>query len=105
MTSEKKPGRKGRGTSESAEAEAPDTESGGERTAPAFEDSVKRLSEIVDRLEKGDLPLEQSLGLFEEGVQLARSAQTRLDAAERRVEELLAIDENGKPLTRELETE
>ena len=42
-----------------------------EKTAPSFEDAVKRLSEIVQKLEKGDLPLEKSLELFEEGVRLS----------------------------------
>jgi exodeoxyribonuclease VII small subunit len=73
--------------------------------ARGFEDSVKRLSEIVHRLEQGDLPLEESLRLFEEGVRLARSSQARLDAAEKRVEQLLAIDGNGNPVVRELDSE
>lgn len=68
-----------------------------------FEDATRRLSQIVEELEAGDLPLERSLALFEEGVKLARSAQERLDRAERRVEELLGVDENGRPLTRDFE--
>lgn len=70
-----------------------------------FEQSLKRLGEIVEKLEGGDLGLEDSLSLFEEGVRLARLAQQKLDAAERRVEELLSIDAEGKPVVRELETE
>lgn len=70
-----------------------------------FEASLERLTGIVEKLENGDLGLEESLALFEEGVRLARSAQTRLDAAEKRVEELIAVDENGEPVTRELEPE
>jgi exodeoxyribonuclease VII small subunit len=74
--------------------------------APAtFEDSVRRLGQIVESLERGDLPLEQSLALFEEGVRLARTSQAELDAAERRVEQLLGVDEAGNPIVRELETE
>ena len=72
--------------------------------APAsFEDAVKRLGEIVELLENGSLPLEQSLRLFEEGVRLARMSQARLDAAEKRVEELLTVDEEGNPIVRELD--
>ena len=71
--------------------------------APSFEDEMRRLTQIVDRLEEGELPLEESLELFEEGVRLARKSQATLDAAEKRVEQLLSIDDNGKPLTRELE--
>jgi exodeoxyribonuclease VII small subunit len=68
--------------------------------AGSFEESARRLSQIVAELEGGDLPLERSLLLFEEGVRLARAAQERLDQAERRVEELLGIDAQGKPVVR-----
>ena len=70
-----------------------------------FEDALKRLTAIVERLESGDLSLEQSLALFEEGTRLSRSSQAQLDAAEKRVEELLAIDASGEPIVRELEPE
>lgn len=69
----------------------------------SFEDAVKRLGEIVELLENGSLPLEESLRLFEEGVRLARASQARLDSAEKRVEELLTIDDNGNPIVRELD--
>lgn len=72
---------------------------------PSFEASLNRLTEVVDKLESGELGLEESLALFEEGVGLARSAQARLDAAEKRVEELVRVDENGEPVVRELEPE
>jgi exodeoxyribonuclease VII small subunit len=65
----------------------------------SFEDSLKRLAEIVDALEKGDVPLEDSLRLFEEGVGLSRLTQARLDAAEKRIEVLLAVDADGRPET------
>jgi exodeoxyribonuclease VII small subunit len=70
-----------------------------------FEASLERLTDIVDRLENGELGLEESLALFEEGVRLARHAQERLDAAEKRVEELIAVDQDGEPVSRELEPE
>jgi exodeoxyribonuclease VII small subunit len=73
--------------------------------APGFEEALKRLTTIVERLESGDLSLEQSLLLFEEGTRLSRSSQAQLDAAEKRVEELLAIDDKGAPIVRELESE
>ena len=72
---------------------------------PSFEESVERLEQIVQRLESGELSLEDSLGLFEEGVTLARVSQAQLDQAERRVEELLKIDEEGNPVVAELEQE
>jgi exodeoxyribonuclease VII small subunit len=49
---------------------------------------MKRLSEIVDQLETGELPLDASLRLFEEGVGLSKAAGGLLEAAERKVEAL-----------------
>ena len=77
----------------------------GEPEALGFEEALKRLTTIVERLESGDLSLEQSLSLFEEGTRLSRSSQAQLDAAEKRVEELLAIDDKGSPVVRELDPE
>lgn len=71
----------------------------------SFEQSLKRLGEIVEKLESGELGLEDSLKLFEEGVKLARQAQQRLDGAEKRVEELMAIDSQGNPVVRGLPQE
>ncbi len=59
-----------------------------------FEDAVQRLEQIVDQLEAGDLPLEQSLKVFEEGVGLARRCAKYLDEAEKRIE-ILTRDESG----------
>lgn len=75
-----------------------------EKAAPTFEQAVKRLSEIVQALEKGDLPLEESLRLFEEGVKLSRASQGQLDAAQKRVEELLGFERDGRPRTAPFET-
>lgn len=71
----------------------------------SFEESIRRLGQIVERLESGELPLEESLKLFEEGVRLAKSSQSTLDRAEKRVEELLSIDEDGNPVVREIDPE
>jgi exodeoxyribonuclease VII small subunit len=71
--------------------------------ALSFEESTRRLSQIVAELESGDLPLDRSLSLFEEGIRLARAAEKRLDQAEKRIEELLGIDAQGKPITRDFE--
>jgi exodeoxyribonuclease VII small subunit len=54
-----------------------------------FEDQLKGLEGIVDKLEKGDLPLEESIKLFEEGVKLSEACKQELEAAEGRVEVLL----------------
>jgi exodeoxyribonuclease VII small subunit len=57
--------------------------------ADKFEVSLKKLEEIVKRLETGSLSLEDSLKAFEEGVKLSAFCSGRLDDAERRVEILL----------------
>jgi exodeoxyribonuclease VII small subunit len=54
-----------------------------------FEDSLKQLETIVSQLEKGDLPLEDSIKLFEEGIRLSSACKEELDAAEGKVQVLL----------------
>jgi exodeoxyribonuclease VII small subunit len=56
---------------------------------PSFEGALERLEAIVDRLESGELPLEQALAAFEEGVTLSRRCAGELEAAERRIELLV----------------
>jgi exodeoxyribonuclease VII small subunit len=75
-----------------------------EESAPAFEDILGRLSSVVERLESGEIALEESLALFEEGVRLSRIGAARLDEAERRVERLLHDDGTTGP-AREYERE
>ena len=50
---------------------------------------MRDLEEIVERLEHGDLPLEESLKAFERGIMLTRNCQTALKDAEQKVEILL----------------
>ena len=50
-----------------------------------FEQSLKRLEEIVRALESGDTPLEESIALFEEGVKLSGYCNTLLETAEQKV--------------------
>ena len=62
-----------------------------------FETQLTALEKVVRDLERGDLPLEESLKLFEEGVRLSRECQERLNQAERRIEVLLR-DGEGRPV-------
>jgi len=55
-----------------------------------FDQLISRLREVVQRLESGELTLEQSLEIYEEGVSLARKGQHLLATAERRVEILVS---------------
>ena len=63
--------------------------------APAFEQALSELEQIVVRLESGDLPLEEALNEFELGVQLARQGQQTLQQAEQRVKILLSDDQDA----------
>lgn len=54
-----------------------------------FEQSMARLEQIVRAMERGDVPLEQSLKLFEEGTALVRSCTSLLDAAELQVRQVI----------------
>jgi exodeoxyribonuclease VII small subunit len=55
----------------------------------SFEESLKKLESIVDKLEKGELSLEDSLELFEEGVSLSTACKKELDTAEGKVQMLV----------------
>jgi exodeoxyribonuclease VII small subunit len=56
---------------------------------PDFERSLSELESLVERLERGDLPLEEALRTFERGVELTRYCQASLKAAQQKVEILL----------------
>ncbi|WP_159565077.1 exodeoxyribonuclease VII small subunit [Budvicia diplopodorum] len=60
--------------------------------AASFETALGELEQIVNRLETGELPLEDALNEFERGIQLARQGQQQLQQAEQRVQILLNSD-------------
>lgn len=61
--------------------------------SPGFDEILTELDGVVERLEQGDLPLEEALERFERGVNLARDAERILGQAEKRVEVLLSTKE------------
>lgn len=63
-----------------------------------FEKKLGRLEEIVQKMEKGDLALEESLKLFEEGVKLSRECHQRLNEAEAKVKLLMSVGPDGQPV-------
>lgn len=67
--------------------------------AADFERSLAELEAIVERLEEGDLSLDDSLRQFERGVQLTRSCQSALKQAEQKVEMLLKRSGAGDDLS------
>jgi len=64
-----------------------------------FEEAMKRLEHIVESLEKGDLPLEESLKMFEEGMKLLHFCSRKLEEAEEKVTVL--IKESGGKVTQQ----
>ncbi|GGA39663.1 exodeoxyribonuclease 7 small subunit [Kroppenstedtia guangzhouensis] len=60
----------------------------------SFEEAMDRLEEVVEHLENGELPLEESIRLFEEGMKLSRYCGQKLEKMEQHVEML--VRENGE---------
>ncbi len=57
-----------------------------------FEAALEELEGLVERMEEGDLSLEESLKTYERGIELSRACQKSLDAAEQRIEILSEKD-------------
>ena len=64
---------------------------------PTFEENMKRLEQIVRTMEKGEVPLEDSLKLFQEGTELVRKCGKLLDEAQLQIKRIVA-DSEGKPV-------
>jgi len=63
------------------------------KKSATFEEALEELEQLVDRLEAGDLPLEEALADFERGVKLTRECQQKLASAEQKVKVLM--EESG----------
>jgi exodeoxyribonuclease VII small subunit len=72
------------------------------KTAPEanFEQAMKRLEEIVEQMESGELPLEDLIVRYEEGMKLVKVCQERLASAEKRIE-IITRNSAGKPVVKE----
>ncbi len=68
----------------------------------SFEDSMRRLEEIIRMLEKGDAPLEDAVKLFEEGTGLAKRCDDMLNEAEKKVV-VLSKGADGEPVETEFD--
>ena len=62
----------------------------------SFEEALRALEEIVQQLERGDVPLDQSINLYERGEELRAACQKRLDAAQARIEKIVT-NADGAP--------
>ena len=69
-----------------------------------FEENMFRLEQIVRAMERGDVPLEESLKLFQEGTQLVESCGKLLDEAELQVKKILMAPD-GSPVEEEFTDE
>ena len=69
-----------------------------------FENSLNRLEKIVEKMEAGNLSLDESLAAFEEGIRLSKDCNKRLNQAEEKVKKLLSVDETGKAKTTDFES-
>lgn len=73
-----------------ATAQAPDI------SQMSFEQALAALEQIVQQLERGDVPLDQSISLYERGEALRAACQQRLDAAQARIEKIVT-GADGRP--------
>jgi exodeoxyribonuclease VII small subunit len=62
----------------------------------SFEDAMAELEHVVEALEKGEVPLEESITLYERGARLKAHCEAKLKAAEERVERL-TLNSQGQP--------
>jgi len=62
----------------------------------SFEEALRALEEVVTQLERGDVPLDDSITLYERGEKLRAACQKRLDAAQARIEKIVT-GADGKP--------
>lgn len=71
---------------------------------PTFEENMQRLEQIVRAMERGDVPLEESLKLFQEGTKLVRKCGKILDEAQLQVKKITTAAD-GTPVEEEFEVE
>ncbi|AFT69152.1 Exodeoxyribonuclease 7 small subunit [Alloalcanivorax dieselolei B5] len=67
------------------------------KQVPQLEESLDNLEALVERMESGEMTLEESLRAFEEGVKLTRQCQQALSRAEQKVQILLEQDPDAEP--------
>ena len=70
----------------------------------SFESSMQRLEQIVRTMERGDVPLEESLKLFQEGTELVRTCGKMLDDAQLQIQKVMTAPD-GTPVLEEFSDE
>ena len=71
---------------------------------PTFEENMRRLEQIVRSMERGDVPLEESLKLFQEGTELVRKCGKILDDAQLQIKKISAATD-GTPVEEDFQVE
>ncbi|MDR6633610.1 exodeoxyribonuclease VII small subunit [Phyllobacterium sp. 1468] len=74
-----------------------DVQNNSDIAAMSFEQALDQLEKIVDDLERGDVPLEQSIRIYERGEALKKHCDTLLSAAEDKVQKI-RLGRNGEPV-------
>lgn len=90
-------GTSGADHSRTTESIGPDSD-GHHCEAGNFEGALAALEQLVERLESGELGLQEALGCYEQGVHLLANCQSVLDQVHRRIELLSAVDDQGRPI-------
>ena len=62
----------------------------------SFEESIKELTDIVGKIEQGQIPLQDSLSQYEKGMALIKQCRTILQKAEKRIEKISELDSKSK---------
>ena len=74
------------------------------KKSQTFEESMGRLEQIVRAMERGDVPLEESLKLFQEGTQLVQTCTKLLDDAQLQIKKVMTAAD-GSPVLEDFEDE
>ena len=74
------------------------------KKSKTFEESIGRLEQIVRAMERGDVPLEESLKLFQEGTELVRTCTKLLDDAQLQIKKVMTAAD-GSPVMEDFEDE
>jgi len=69
----------------------------------SFEDMMKELRDIIQRLESGNLPLEDSIKLFQEGTELISQSHVKLNEIRKKVD--LLVEKNGETILEDFDPE
>ena len=72
------------------------------KKATTFEENMQRLEQIVRTMERGEVPLEESLKLFQEGTELVGACGKLLDEAELKIQKIVA-GQDGMPVEEEFD--